>query len=88
MRYAEPSHDMMANEWNSEAIVEDNVEVIVLSTAIRTRRVDRRRKQPTCGRQESCDPRGANPYDERPRNRTRPVIFIYLRWGSTPTIFR
>jgi hypothetical protein len=31
MRYAEPSHDMMANEWNSDAIVEDNVEVIVLS---------------------------------------------------------
>ena len=31
IRYADPSHDMMANDWNSDAIVEDNVEVIVLS---------------------------------------------------------
>jgi hypothetical protein len=29
--YAEPSHEMMANEWNSDAIGGDNVEVIVLS---------------------------------------------------------
>lgn len=30
-RYVKPSHDMMANKWNSNAIVKDNVEVMVLS---------------------------------------------------------
>lgn len=34
MRYAEASHEMIANEPNSEAIVADNVEVIVLSARV------------------------------------------------------
>jgi hypothetical protein len=46
MRYAEPSHDMMANEWNSDATAEDNVEVIELSVSVR-RQFNRHMKQAT-----------------------------------------
>ena len=36
IRYADPSHDTMAREPKSDAIVADNVDVMVLSVFVRT----------------------------------------------------